>query len=182
MNDMTKKYRTTVAVLTGLLIGCSSSPATNTGSADTANADTAKDVSTLCPPSNRPQATQEAAAGGESMCLTVFEKKAFDLLATATPVGTGELCSGEWPSDLCFVKLILSAPRNGGVFGVAYDWYQYGAPPQRFEFDSCNDTSGVCEFEGYIGLAPVKVIYDVDAKTFDITDSSTLIPYKLIEE
>lgn len=164
-------------VLAGVGVVACDSPSANTGG----NAD-AQEVSSLCPPDGRPEATQEATANGESWCLTVFEKKAFDLLATADPVGTGEACGLSPPSPFCFVKLVLSKPENGGVFGVSYEWYKRGSPPQRFEFETCSDTAGECEFDGHIGARPVKVDYDVGMKTLEITDSQLFLPYKLVDE
>lgn len=144
--------------------------------------DAAQEVSSLCPPDNRPEATQEATAASGSMCLTVFEKKAFDLLATAEPVGTSEACGLTPPYPLCFIKLTLSRPVSGGVFGVAYEWYKGGSPPQRFEFDTCSEESGRCEFDGHIGVRPVKVMYDVDKRTFEINDAQLFLSYKLVDK
>jgi hypothetical protein len=116
------------------------------------------------------------------MCLTVFEKKAFDLLATSLPVGTAEACGLTPPYPFCFVKLIPSRPVGGGVFGVAYEFYKAGSQPQRFEFDTCNEASSTCVFEGKIGVRPVKVLLKVGAQTIEINDGPGYYPFKLVDE
>lgn len=134
------------------------------GANDSTDASAPDTVTSPCPPAKRPDATIAYAYKGQTLCLSAFEKKAFEILDTHKGVPATK-CADFGDPDYCFAEFALtSASSDEGCFDVTMTHPDAPDISYKFTVQKCNATSGLCTHEKEKNGSTKQVIYDANQK------------------
>lgn len=142
-------------------------------------------IAKLCPPAKRPDATIEVAYKGETLCLSAFEKTAFELLDSSKGVPANS-CADFGDPDYCFAEFALGPATEEGCFNVTLTYPQRpDAQKNPFTFQKCDAGTGLCDHKKVKDGWTVTNTLDVKSKLYTYTvfepdGTKDTRPFKLV--